>query len=507
MDSSKNRIAKNVVFMYIRMFVLMLISLYTSRIILRELGVDDYGIYNLVGSIIAVFSSLRVLFTSAIQRFMNTEMGRGNYESLTKVFNMGVFVNVLLSVVFVLAVEILGIWFFENKINIPSERLFAAQCVFQLSLVSTVIGIMTTPYDAVIIANERMDFYAFSSIFDGILRLLIVFLLAYLPFDHLIAYALLLLAVQLLMRMIIAMYCRRNFTECYYKWCWDKQLFREMTSFAGWQFFGNTAFALTHNGLNMVLNIFGGAVVNAARGLATQVNTALGQFLSNIMIAVNPYCMKTYAQGNKEGAYMMLYFMTKILFAVQCLIVIPFFFLTEEVLELWLTEVPDYTVLFLRLILIWSLVRSVHSPIDTLFKASGEMKYYQLFEGITLSLPVIVSYIILSQGYPVYSVFVVTSIFEAINMMVILVVARARVGFSLKKYTHNAMLPCIPLLIVIALSSWSRFAVQMTTLSAVATTIATMAVLAVVFFWLCLAKGEREMLLSMVKEKIHKSNK
>lgn len=234
--STGKRLAKNTAFMYGRMIILTLITLYTSRVVLRELGVDDFGIYNVVGSIVAMFSALRGLFATSTQRFMNYEMGKGNRDRLQLVFNTGSLINVILAAVFVVGVEIVGWWFFEYKINVDPSRLVAAKWVFQLSVASAVVSMMTTPYDAVLIAHERMDFYAIMAIVEGLLRLGIVFLLVASPIDKLVFYGLLQLVVSVLVRLINAIYCKKRFPESHYKRCWDRGLFKEMSVFAGWNF-------------------------------------------------------------------------------------------------------------------------------------------------------------------------------------------------------------------------------------------------------------------------------
>lgn len=504
-QSTTNRLARNVMFMYIRMFVLMLISLYTSRIVLRELGVDDYGIYNLVASIIAVFNSLRVLFASSIQRFMNTEMGKGNSKSLQLIFNIGTYINIILSIIFVISVEILGYWFFNYEINIDPTRLFAAQIVFQLSLLSAVISIMMTSFDAAIIAHEKMDFYAYSSILDAIFKLLIVYLLAMTSFDKLIFLAILNISVTIIMGAVNIIYCKYHFKECRYVKCWDYSLFRQMTSFAGWQFFGNTAFALTQNGLNMVLNIFGGAAVNAARGVSVTVNNVLSNFLSNIFIALNPHCMKLYAEGKIQESYNLLFFMSKVLFTLQCCLAIPFIFFTYEILSVWLTVVPDYSVIFLRLILIWSVIRSLHAPIDTLFKAAGNIKFYQLAEGLILSSPVWLSYIALSLGMPVYIVFVISGVMELINLIVILLIAKKVLGFNLYEYVRSVILSCLTIGIVFSIALFLGLNESFGMVADICIAVISLFAILVTFYYWGLTQKERVVLTSLVIQKFRRN--
>ena len=418
--------------MYVRMGILMLISLYTSRIVLEELGIDDYGIYNLVGSVVGMFTSLKILFSSSTQRFLNYEMGRGKEESLQLVFNISIIVHLLICLVFVILVESVGIWFLESKINVAPDRHFAASVVFHLSVFTAVIGIMTTPYDAVVIAHERMDFYAYVSIFEGIMRLLIVTLLAYLPYDKLITYGVLQMLVSIIVRLINTIYCKRRFPETHAKRMWDKQYFKKMMSFACWNFLGTTVFTLYHNGLNMILNVFGGTIVNAARGIAYQINNVLLQFINNVTVVINPYCIKLWSAGEKEKAFKMIFFSSKILFIIQ---------------------------------------------------------------------PLLVSYIILKQGAPYASAFVIAIIGEIINMMVVILLAHKIVGLDILQYSIKVLTPCSFLfggMIMLFYVLSEQFDVWYVKFA-----IATCVMCAEMAYWYILAinKWEREQLLGIIKKK------
>ena len=440
--STGKRLARNTAFMYVRMILLMIISLYTSRVVLRELGVEDFGIYNLVGSVVAMFTALRGLFATSTQRFINYEMGKGNTERLQMVFNMGTIINIILAVIFIIGVEIVGYWFFNYKINIDPTKIIAAKWVFQLSVLSAVVSMLTTPYDAVIIAHERMDFYAIMAIIEGLFRLIIVFLLVCSPFNKLIFYAILQLIVSLLIRFINAIYCKRNFTESHYKKCWDKTLFKEMSTFAGWNFFGNMAFSLTDSGLNMILNIFGGPAVNAARGIAYQIKGATMKFLDAMITVISPYNTKNYAAGHKDKFFAMLYMSSKIYFLIQLCLIVPLTYLTHDILLIWLKQVPDYSIIFTQLILLHSLIHSLHYPINNLFKSAGDLKAYQITEGIILSLPLLFSYLLLKNDFPYYFLFITIILFEIINLFVILFIARKISGLLIRKYISKVILPC-----------------------------------------------------------------
>ena len=421
----------------------MIVSLYTSRIILKTLGIEDYGIYNVVGSIVIMFNSVKTIFCSSTQRYVNYEMGRNNWDALNIVFNLSIKVNIIIGAVFFILVEVVGLWFLCTSINVPPGRLFAAHVCFQISVISSIVGLMVTTFDALIVAHERMDFYAGVSVIDVFFRLGIAFSLPVFGGDRLIVYASLLFSEALVLYFVNIYFCRKHFDETKLRNVWDKRYFKEMTVFAGWNFFGNTAFALTQNGLNMVLNVFGGPVVNAARGIAFQVNNALQQVVNSIAIVIKPYAIKKYAEGDYQKAFEILYLSSKIYFIVQLLIVIVFTIFTREIIYLWLGQIPDYVISFLILILWYSLVRAIHNPIDILFYSVGDMKYYQLFEGICLSLPVVLSYFALKMDFPFYTVFLIQLVIEIINLIAISFIAVKVCKLKIKKYIKRVYIPCL----------------------------------------------------------------
>lgn len=438
--TNAGRLARNTIYMYIRMVVLIFIGFFTSRVLLHELGIEDFGIYGLVGSIIAMFGSLRGLFVTSTQRFLNYEIGRGEQERLKLVFNTSIIVNLCISLIFTLAVEALGLYFISNGINVPESKLSTVTWVLHLSVVTSVVYIMTTPYDAVIIAHERIRAYACLSIIDHILKLLIIYLL-YLHTNRLVFYAVLLFAVSLIMRAIYMVYCHSQFAECCYTFRTERDCLLKMSSFAGWQFFGNTAFALTQNGLNMILNVFGGVAVNAARSIAFQANTAINQLVVNMALVLSPYSVKSFASDNKEKMFRLFFVSSRAMFVVSVCAVQPVLFFTEPILRLWLGIVPAYSVSFLQLILVWSVLRALHSPIDTLFKSVGRIKMYQLHEGVTLALPVAFSYLALQNGCSVNVVFLLVIAFELLNLCNILRLAVGVCELQLWQYAKCVALP------------------------------------------------------------------
>lgn len=440
--SNSKRLARNSFAMYFRMGFLTIISLYTSRVILQKLGVEDYGIYNLVGSIVLMFNSLKSIFAGSTQRFLNYEMGSGTPGKLNLVFNLSVLVNILISVLLIVAVEIVGIWFLEYKINVEVSRLVAAKWVFQLSVISMVVGILTNPFNACIIAHEKLDFYAFISIIEGLLKLGICYILSVFYFDRLILYGILILLIQIFVFFASFIYSRRNFEECRFALLWDKAYFKKMTVFAGWAFFGNTSYALTQNGLNMILNVFGGPIVNAARGIAYQVSTAIHGFVTNLVIVLKPFVVKTYASGQIDKSMKMVNLSTKILFYVQLVVVICFTYLTAPIIRLWLGDIPDYSVEFVNLVLIHMLIKSLHNPLDMMYSAEGDLKCYQIIEGVVLALPIPFSYLALVMGMPYSSVFMIVIMCEIFHIAAIAYLASFIWRLPLGTYLRKAILPC-----------------------------------------------------------------
>ena len=299
-SSNNKRIAKNTLLLYVRTLFIMLVTLYTSRVVLNTLGVTDYGIYNVVGGVVMMFSVISGSLSSSISRFITYELGHGDFDRLKRIFSTSINIQIGISLVILVLAELFGVWFLNTKMNIPAERLSAANWVLQCSLLSFIINLISVPYNACIIAHERMSAFAYISILEAVLKLAVVYMLLVSPYDKLVTYAILLVIVALLIRLTYGQYCRRHFEESRYQFVYDKPLVKEMTSFAGWSFFGNSAYMLNVQGVDMLINIFFGVTLNAARGVATQVQNAVMQFVNNFAVAVNPQITKSYAAGERE---------------------------------------------------------------------------------------------------------------------------------------------------------------------------------------------------------------
>lgn len=497
-ESIGKRLAKNTAYMYVRMVILTVITLYTSRIVLQQLGVDDFGIYGVIGSVVAMFSSLRGLFATSTQRFVNYSMGEGKFDKVCTIFNMSILIHVIISIALFVLGEGLGIWFIECKMSIDPSRVFATHWVLQFSLLSVVISMITTPFDALVLAHEKMNFYAYIAVLEAVLRLAIVFALAYSPIDKLILYAILQFIITIIVFLVNLWYCRSRFSECRFKRVWDKKIFIDMSAFAGWNFLGNTAFAITQNGLNMLINTFSGVVANAARTIAYQANAALGKALDSVTTVINPYCTKTYASGQIERTLDVIYFASKIYIILQIFIALPLCVFSKEILLLWLGQVPDYTIGFMKIIMLHSVIRSIHYPLNNLFKTVGNLKRYQLAEISILSLPLLASYILLRQGCEPYVVFWTLIIFEVINYVAIIVIAKEDAHLPIRTYLKRTIIPCA-ISVIITLGGYSLCMAYSGLYYRLFFLIISMAVVLAIMFCIGLNAYERKLIINLLK--------
>lgn len=432
-DNNK-RIAKNTLLLYVRMLFMMALSLYTSRIILNTLGVKDFGIYNVVGGIVGMFSFLNNSMSSATQRYITFSIGKGVFENQQKVFCTAVQIHIGIALLVALLGETVGLWFLYHKMQIPLDRIDAAFWVVQCSVLSAAIGIISVPYNAAVIAHEKMSAFAFMSILEVVLKLVLVFSLVIFNVDKLILFAVLLLLIGLFMRMCYGYYCHKHFLETRYVHKWDKTLLKEMSNFAGWSMFGNLAGVLYGQGLNMLLNVFFGPVVNAARGISVQVLGAVQQFVSNFQTALNPQITKNYANGNLTEMHTLMFRSARFSFFLLFFFALPVMLETNFILKVWLHIVPDNAVIFVRIMMCTSLIYTLSNPLIIANQATGKVKKYQAVCGTILLAILPISYICLSLGCPAYSVFIVHFVVEAIAQFARMIMLRPLIGIKIKDY-------------------------------------------------------------------------
>ncbi|MBR3615834.1 MAG: lipopolysaccharide biosynthesis protein [Bacteroidaceae bacterium] len=450
-SEANKRIAKNTMLLYIRMGVMMIISFFTARITLEALGVVDYGINNVVGGLVSMFSLISSSLSSSVSRFITFGLGKGDKKELNTIFSTSVNIHVILAIIVVIAIETIGIWFLNNKMVIPTDRLTAAHWVLQCSTFMFAIGLLSVPYNATIIAHERMDVYAYFTLFDAFSRLAIVFSIKYYGGDKLILLAIISLIPSLIKQFYYWYFSKKNFEECTYHAVWDKKVFKEMFGFAGWNFIGCTAGLAKDQGVNIVINMFTGPAVNAARGIAMQINGIIGQFIGNFMVAINPQITKEYAVGNYERMHQLIFRGTRLSYYLFMCLSIPIFLEIETILYVWLGQIPEHTVLFTRLVLVLSLAEIISNALITAQNATGKIRNYQIVVGGTLLMNFPVSYILLRMGCIPETTIIVAIIISQICLYERLLFLRKTVLLPSMKFLFKVYLNVINVTILSAI--------------------------------------------------------
>lgn len=437
---NNKRIAKNTLMLYARMLIMMLVNLYTSRVVLNALGVEDFGIYNVVGGVVAMFTILSGSVTAAISRFITFELGKGDIAKLQRIFSTAMIIQASLGLGMILLAETIGLWFLHSKMNISDGRMLAANWVLQFSLVAFVINLISVPYNALIIAHERMSVFAYIGIFEAVAKLLVGFLILLAPIDKLVFYSALMCAVALSVRIAYGWYCKRHFEECSYQFVFDWALLHDMSGFAGWNFIGASSTILRDQGGNILINIFFGPGVNAARGIAVQVSHAVMNFANNFMTALNPQIIKSYATG--EHSYMMtlVYQGARLSYYMLLLLSLPIIISTHYILVVWLGIVPEHTVTFVQLSLILSMSEALSNPLIIAMLATGRIRDYQIVVGGLNMLNLPIAYALLAWGFSPESVFIVAICLSQACLFARVYMLRAMVHLSLTQFMRHVYL-------------------------------------------------------------------
>lgn len=435
--------------LYLRMFIMTAISLYTSRVILQALGVIDFGLYNVVGGLVVSFTFITSSLSGASSRYITFGLGEGHFEKMKMIFGNILLMHILLASFVVIVCETVGLWLVYNKLQIPPGRMYAALWTFHLSVVSLFINVLYAPYNATIIAHEKMSAFAYISILDAVLKLVIVYALWVSPYDKLIIYSILLFCIHLLDMLIYYLYCRKLFLEVHTSLRFDKIFFKEIFIFAGWTFNGSLAFVGFTQGLNVLLNIFFGPAVNAARGIAVQVQSIVMQFCTNFQMAINPQITKSYARKDYGYMHQLLIVNSKYSFFLLLLVTLPLILEAPIVLKWWLSEVPDYTVVFLQLVICSSMLRTLANPLLVAVHATGDIKKFQLVEASLLLLIVPFAYMLLEFFHlgPA-CVFVVHIVMELIAQYARIVIVLPMIGMSKQYYFHRVALPILKVAVI-----------------------------------------------------------
>lgn len=447
---NNKRVAKNTLLLYFRMLLSMTISLYTSRIVLDALGVEDYGVYNVVGGVVAMFSMLSGSLSSSISRFITFELGKGGNAKVIKVFSCSIQIQIILAAIILILGETIGLYFLTTKLIIPHERFFAAQWVYHLSLLTFVINLLSIPYNATIIAHEDMSAFALISILEVSGKLLIAYLIMVAPIDKLIFYSLLLTFNAIIIRLAYVLFCKRKYAECSFHLVYDKEILKKMFGFAQWSFIGNSAGIMRNQGVNILLNLYGGPVINAANGIANQVCTAASSFSNNFIIAVNPQIIKSYSLNEVKQSALLVKNSSRMSFMLLLLIAMPILAECEYILSLWLKNVPQYTPEFVSLSLLMVLFESMSLPLISMQNATGRIRNYQIVVGILHLLNFPFSWIALRSGAHPTCVYI-------IGLMLVLICFYARLYMlkrivriiSIKDFTVDVFVRCVAIFMLL----------------------------------------------------------
>ena len=500
-SEANKRIAKNTMLLYIRMGVMMIISFFTARITLEALGVVDYGINNVVGGLVSMFSLISNSLSSSVSRFMTFGLGKGDKKELNTIFSTSVNIHIILAIVVVVAIETIGIWFLNNKMVIPADRLYAAHWVLQCSTLMFAIGLLSVPYNAAIIAHERMGVYAYFTLFDAFARLAIIFAIKYYGGDKLILLAIISLIPPLIKQLYYWHYSKKNFEECTYHAVWNKRVFKEMFGFAGWNVIGASSAQMKDQGVNIAINMFTGPAINAARGIAMQINGIVGQFIGNFMVAINPQITKEYAAGNYERMHKLIFSGTRFSYFLFMSLSIPIIFEIERILYIWLGQVPEHTVLFTRLALILNLSDIISNTLITAQLATGKIRNYQIIVGGTQMMNFPISYILLRMGVFPEITIIVAIFISQICLLERLLFLRKMVHLPSLRYFKEVYLNLIVVTVLsVAVPGILYFSIENEALQFFAVCISSVITSAAVTYAIGLQRNERVLVVNRIKK-------
>ena len=448
-SANNKRIAKNTIFLYSRMIIVLLVSLYTTRVVLNVLGVEDYGIYNVVAGFVSMFTFLSNSMNNTIQRYYNYERGAGSVSSLNEVFITAIQIQLVLAIVTCILLESVGTWYINNKMVIPESRLSEAKCVFQFSVFALMLVFMQIPYSAAIISHEKMNFFAVVSIADAVLRLTIAITLPIVTCDKLLVYGLLSMFISLIDFFLYFLYAKRRFEEIKFGLRYYKRRFIEMLSFSWWNMFGSLAYTLQGQGLNVLMNAFFGPVVNAARGIAYQIDGALNGFSANIATAFRPQLVGSYAMGDYRRTQIMMFSMSKYCFSMLFVLSVPIVLELHNILNLWLKGViPDYTPIFTYLVLANMLLGCLNMPISQTVQATGNVKHYQIIRSLLVASTLPIAWMALRLGASPPAVFWITIVISIINQPLSMAILHREFSYSYREYYKKVIVPCSLLTII-----------------------------------------------------------
>lgn len=504
-DNSANnkRVAKNTLFLYLRMIIVMVITLYTTRALLTALGVEDYGVYNVVCGFVSMFSFLNTSMANGTQRFYNYEIGKNGESGVSKIFSHAVVIQIVMALVILIVVETFGLWYLYNKMVIPDSRFGAAMWIFQFSMIQLFLVMITVPYSAAVMAYEKMDFYALVSIIDAVLKLVIVQLLPFAPFDTLVYYGALMTMISVLNYVLNWGYSKRKFKNIVFCVKWDRSLFSSILSFSGWNIFGSVSHMMQSQGVNLILNAFWGTIVNAANGVATQVNSAVNSLTAGFVTAVRPQMIKSYASGDIEYLKKMYYSVSKLTFFLVMILAIPLIGEIDIILDVWLGrgKYPEMTALFCQLTIFMTLCNSYATPTSIIIHATGKMKKFQIVVSTVTLIIVPIAYFAAKVGCDASFIIFLSALVTIAAQITRLFIIKEQVDFPVIDYCMNVFLPTWS---VLAVSMIVTFVLHATTPQHLVWSVVRMCI-SVLFSGVCIYflgtdKLEKQLILSFVKK-------
>ena len=505
--NNTTRIAKNTLALYFRQILIMIVSLYTVRVVLNTLGAEDYGIYNVVAGVVTMFSFLSGAMATASQRFFSFEMGKGNEAGLAHIFSVTLTIYAFLSVIIVIFAETLGLWFVCTKLVIPLERMTAAKWIYQCAVISFLFTIMTTPYMSTIIAHENMNVYAYVSIVEVVLKLAVVFVLKVVSTDKLILYGILLLFVAIINTGLYRFYCKRHYKECKFKLRWDRKLYSEMFSFTSWTLFGQFTGIIRNQAVTVLINQFFNPVVVAARSIAQQVTNAVSVFSSNFNTSLYPPIIKEYSIGNKEEMFRLVNNGSKMTFFLMWFFTLPLLLHLDFVLDLWLKEVPKWTVLFTRLSLVDVLINSLGFPLQTAARAPGKMRTYELTLGIMQLLIFPVSLVLFRMEFAAWSAFAVSITATVFMMVARLILVKSLVGIPIGQFFIKTILPLFMMMMAsLGIVIGIRYLLPVGNIFILGQIVFSVPVSCATMFFIGFNREHRKQVIRIIKNKLMASN-
>ena len=500
---NNRRIAKNTIFLYIRMIIVMLISLYTVRAYLAILGEIDYGLYNVIGGVVAMFSFLNGTLAASSQRYFSQALVNHDTREVSRVFCLNMTIYMIVIVAIVIFLETIGLWFVNNRMTIPNERMMAANIVYQISVITFIVQMLTVSYNALIISHEKMKAFAYIGILEAALKLGFVFVLIKLPFDKLISYSVFFFLLYLFVAGIYFFYCKKRFSESSFHFYWNKKEAFDMLGFSGWHLLGTLSVAVRSEGVNILINMFFNPAVNAARAIAFQIENAINQLSHNFFTAVKPQMYKSYSNGEIDALNNLVLRSTLVCFLLVSLLSVPFYFNTSFILGIWLIEVPEYAIAFTQLALIGGLVDSVAGPAICPALATGKIKNFYLITGILFILTLPIAYVFLKFGYDPTSTMVISIVISIMTLCARAFILVGLIHLPVKKYFY-LLFKLISVTLFIGVCTYYAQRLLVNNLFALlfSTIVSTLLHGTLYLFFVC-SKEDKIAILSIIRKKIN----